>query len=188
MAKPGINVYDIRKECVGPLCYDFSDADKYLNRSAGRHTPLFSAVTVCFSVCDQVARRVLGAEGLSRDLDTTRSAGLTLAVVMCVCVCGCLCSAAVKKALGVDEDAEWQECNMFINAAFYGEHSHHTAAHGTVCAVPLWCGRRVAQSSLSTLDCSRGWTGTPTSCVMMRVLLHSEGSLPSGATCCVCVC
>lgn len=32
MAKPGINVYDIRKECIGPLCYDFSDADKYLNR------------------------------------------------------------------------------------------------------------------------------------------------------------
>lgn len=32
MSKPGINVYDIRKDCVGPLCYDFSDADKYLNR------------------------------------------------------------------------------------------------------------------------------------------------------------
>jgi hypothetical protein len=32
MAKPGINVYDIRKECIGALCYDFSDADKYLNR------------------------------------------------------------------------------------------------------------------------------------------------------------
>jgi hypothetical protein len=27
-AQPGINVYDIRKECEGPLCYDFSDADK----------------------------------------------------------------------------------------------------------------------------------------------------------------
>jgi carboxypeptidase C (cathepsin A) len=61
MSNPGINVYDIRKECVGPLCYDFSDADKYLN------------------------------------------------------------SAAVKKALGVDEDAEWQECNMYVNAAFYGD-------------------------------------------------------------------
>lgn len=31
MAKPGINVYDIRKDCEGPLCYDFSDADAYLN-------------------------------------------------------------------------------------------------------------------------------------------------------------
>jgi hypothetical protein len=36
MSNPGINVYDIRKECVGPLCYDFSDADKYLNRSASQ--------------------------------------------------------------------------------------------------------------------------------------------------------
>lgn len=32
MSQPGINVYDIRKQCIGPLCYDFSDADKYLNR------------------------------------------------------------------------------------------------------------------------------------------------------------
>lgn len=32
IAQPGINVYDIRKQCEGPLCYDFSDADKYLNR------------------------------------------------------------------------------------------------------------------------------------------------------------
>lgn len=31
------------------------------------------------------------------------------------------CSAAVKKALGVDEEADWQECNMGINAAFYGK-------------------------------------------------------------------
>ena len=25
-----INVYDIRKPCLGPLCYDFSLLDKYL--------------------------------------------------------------------------------------------------------------------------------------------------------------
>jgi hypothetical protein len=36
MAKPGVNVYDIRKECVGPLCYDFSDADTYLNSAGER--------------------------------------------------------------------------------------------------------------------------------------------------------
>ncbi|KAI8464535.1 MAG: serine carboxypeptidase III precursor [Monoraphidium minutum] len=36
MAKPGVNVYDIRKECVGPLCYDFSDADAYLNTPSVR--------------------------------------------------------------------------------------------------------------------------------------------------------
>ncbi len=35
-SKPGINVYDIRKECVGPLCYDFSDADTYLNSAEVR--------------------------------------------------------------------------------------------------------------------------------------------------------
>ena len=35
MAKPGVNVYDIRKECVGPLCYDFTDADEYLNSKGG---------------------------------------------------------------------------------------------------------------------------------------------------------
>jgi hypothetical protein len=27
----------------------------------------------------------------------------------------------VKKALGVDQDAEWQECNMGVNAQFYGD-------------------------------------------------------------------
>lgn len=58
-AKPGINVYDIRKQCEGPLCYDFSDADAFLN------------------------------------------------------------SAGVRKALGVG-DTSWQECNMLVNAAFYG--------------------------------------------------------------------
>lgn len=35
-AQPGINVYDIRKQCEGPLCYDFSDADKFLNSRAVR--------------------------------------------------------------------------------------------------------------------------------------------------------
>jgi hypothetical protein len=60
MSKPGINYYDIRKQCQGPLCYDFSDADQFLN------------------------------------------------------------SAAVKKALGVKEEQDWQECNMLVNAQFYG--------------------------------------------------------------------
>lgn len=32
----------------------------------------------------------------------------------------CPCSAAVKKALGVDPDRDWEECNMIINAQFYG--------------------------------------------------------------------
>jgi vitellogenic carboxypeptidase-like protein/serine carboxypeptidase-like clade 4 len=27
-ANPGINVYDITKKCEGPLCYDFTNADK----------------------------------------------------------------------------------------------------------------------------------------------------------------
>jgi carboxypeptidase C (cathepsin A) len=35
---PGINVYDIRKKCEGPLCYDFSDADAFLNSAAVRRT------------------------------------------------------------------------------------------------------------------------------------------------------
>ena len=35
MAKPGVNVYDIRRDCEGPLCYDFSDADTYLNTPGG---------------------------------------------------------------------------------------------------------------------------------------------------------
>jgi hypothetical protein len=36
MSQPGINVYDIRKQCEGPLCYDFSDAGAYLNRCGDR--------------------------------------------------------------------------------------------------------------------------------------------------------
>ena len=30
LLNPGMNVYDIRKPCVGPLCYDFSRLDAYL--------------------------------------------------------------------------------------------------------------------------------------------------------------
>ncbi|KAK9848936.1 hypothetical protein WJX84_006787 [Apatococcus fuscideae] len=30
LLNPGMNVYDIRKDCVGPLCYDFSRLDAYL--------------------------------------------------------------------------------------------------------------------------------------------------------------
>eukprot|EP00878_Enallax_costatus_P000305 GHUV01000378.1.p1 GENE.GHUV01000378.1~~GHUV01000378.1.p1 ORF type:complete len:521 (+),score=122.91 GHUV01000378.1:129-1565(+) len=36
MSAPGINFYDIRKMCEGPLCYDFSDADAFLNSAAVR--------------------------------------------------------------------------------------------------------------------------------------------------------
>eukprot|EP00877_Chromochloris_zofingiensis_P010037 jgi/Chrzof1/5287/Cz15g20230.t1 len=60
MSAPGINVYDIRKKCVGPLCYDFSDADAFLN------------------------------------------------------------SASVRKELGVG-DKSWEECNMIVNAQFWGD-------------------------------------------------------------------
>ena len=35
-ANPGINVYDINKKCEGPLCYDFADADKFLNLASTR--------------------------------------------------------------------------------------------------------------------------------------------------------
>lgn len=62
MSAPGINVYDIRKKCVGPLCYDFSDADAFLN------------------------------------------------------------SASVRKELGVG-DKSWEECNMIVNAQFWGKYS-----------------------------------------------------------------
>ncbi|GAB2276808.1 hypothetical protein Dimus_011522 [Dionaea muscipula] len=31
---PGINYYDIRKECQGSLCYDFSNIDQYLNQQS----------------------------------------------------------------------------------------------------------------------------------------------------------
>ena len=31
-ANPTMNVYDVRKECVGPLCYDFSLLDSYINQ------------------------------------------------------------------------------------------------------------------------------------------------------------
>lgn len=35
-ANPTMNVYDIRKECEGPLCYDFSRLDKYINQDSVR--------------------------------------------------------------------------------------------------------------------------------------------------------
>eukprot|EP00891_Asterochloris_glomerata_P005629 jgi/Astpho2/5629/fgenesh1_pm.00079_%23_36_t len=33
---PGINVYDIRKKCEGPLCYDFSRLEQYINQPSVR--------------------------------------------------------------------------------------------------------------------------------------------------------
>jgi len=35
-ANPTMNVYDIRKECEGPLCYDFSLLEKYINQDSVR--------------------------------------------------------------------------------------------------------------------------------------------------------
>jgi hypothetical protein len=47
-------------------------------------------------------------------------AASSLCCALC-CPSVCSCSAAVKKALGVDENAQWQECNMLVNANFYGK-------------------------------------------------------------------
>lgn len=35
-ANPSMNVYDIRKECVGPLCYDFARLETYINQDSVR--------------------------------------------------------------------------------------------------------------------------------------------------------
>lgn len=35
-ANPTMNVYDIRKECKGPLCYDFSRLEEYINQDSVR--------------------------------------------------------------------------------------------------------------------------------------------------------
>ncbi|KAL3162857.1 hypothetical protein ABBQ32_009310 [Trebouxia sp. C0010 RCD-2024] len=35
-ANPNMNVYDIRKECVGPLCYDFARLETYINQDSVR--------------------------------------------------------------------------------------------------------------------------------------------------------
>lgn len=36
LAAGGVNVYDIRKQCEGPLCYDFSKLDRYLAQESVR--------------------------------------------------------------------------------------------------------------------------------------------------------
>jgi hypothetical protein len=36
MAAGRINVYDIRKECIGPLCYDFSRLQRYIDQEEVR--------------------------------------------------------------------------------------------------------------------------------------------------------
>lgn len=51
-------MYDIRKECVGPLCYDFSDADEYLNSPGEAGDAGGSRLWVC-----QVTRGVPYREG-----------------------------------------------------------------------------------------------------------------------------
>ena len=33
---PNMNVYDIRKPCIGSLCYDFDLLDKYINQDSVR--------------------------------------------------------------------------------------------------------------------------------------------------------
>lgn len=60
MSQPGINVYDIRKQCIGPLCYDFSDADKYLNRCG--HPTLTQAASVIVVADDVCSWQPCSAE------------------------------------------------------------------------------------------------------------------------------
>jgi hypothetical protein len=129
MAQPGINVYDIRKKCEGPLCYDFSDADKYLNRWVERRTGPCRRCGVC--VC-------AAQLGLAAARETSGWPTVTAVTHLPTH------SAAVKKALGVDEEAEWQECNMLINAAFYGERPGRTTAEA---------GQRVWVHALAALNC-----------------------------------
>jgi hypothetical protein len=110
MAKPGVNVYDIRKDCVGPLCYDFSDADTYLN-SPGEAARLF-----VFCDCFGSPSRERPPSSLNAPL------GRSCAVRRCPLTpptpsCG---RAAVRKALGVG-NREWEECNMLVHAGFWGE-------------------------------------------------------------------
>jgi len=64
-ANPGINVYDIRKTCEGPLCYDFSAADAFLNSEAVR-AALGVPQDVAWSECNMAVHAAFTGEGARR--------------------------------------------------------------------------------------------------------------------------
>jgi len=139
MAKPGVNVYDIRKECVGPLCYDFSDADAYLNSNGAAAAAAAAARRLAAVAGRPVVWTWRGWGGCARcgcpsfcciathppcnppthlTLQPTHSP--TLQPTNPPTPTNPPPTSGVRKALGVG-NREWEECNMLVHASFWGE-------------------------------------------------------------------
>jgi len=77
---PGINYYDIRKQCVGSLCYDFSKIDNFLNQASVQQA---IGVSRTWSECsDSVNERfsVDRDESFRFDIPVTLGAGYRVVV------------------------------------------------------------------------------------------------------------
>ncbi|KAG1675310.1 hypothetical protein FOA52_015984 [Chlamydomonas sp. UWO 241] len=60
---PGINVYDIKKTCDGPLCYDFSNADEFLNMDSTKKA-LGVSKAMEWVACDMMVHQDLSGDWL----------------------------------------------------------------------------------------------------------------------------
>jgi serine carboxypeptidase-like clade 4 len=64
-----VNVYDVRKRCVGDLCYDMSNADKFLNQPSVK-AALGVKRNITWEACDGSVHRNMMADWM-RDLEPT---------------------------------------------------------------------------------------------------------------------
>ena len=64
-----VNVYDVRKRCVGDLCYDMSNADKFLNQPSVK-VSLGVKRNITWEACDGSVHRNMMADWM-RDLEPT---------------------------------------------------------------------------------------------------------------------
>lgn len=139
--RPGMNVYDIRKQCEGPLCYrEFEILDEFLNQASLLGSSAATALLVCFG-SDSVAlhRQALpakcaasGAAPLALQGKAAQAAGwlawshpcpLLPRASLPVCL-----QDSVRKDLGVG-DREWEACNMDVHRWAAGT-PHGTTSDG----------------------------------------------------------
>jgi len=77
---PGINYYDIRKQCNGPLCYDFSNIDNFLNQ---QNVQQAIGVSRTWTECSDGVNEMFGVdreESFRFDIPTTLAGGYKVLV------------------------------------------------------------------------------------------------------------
>lgn len=77
---PGLNYYDIRKKCDGPLCYDFTNIENFLNRQDVQQA---IGVSRTWTECSDSVNQRFGVdleESFRFDIPTTLAAGWSVLI------------------------------------------------------------------------------------------------------------